>query len=325
MVDCVHGIPWSLETQHKELKQYHSLRLAIGVWRFEDGRWQRFLNLNGLFNLELREYPTDWCAGFYPVNPTLEECVRRLEGNKTIGLPFDKLFPELWFEYTVFVFDNDRIKILVNKGQDRVYPAPTGEERAKLMQEAAAKRDPTGGTPVILPNPKFVFRSHLNPAVAIPDLSLKLRFRHGDAESPKWRDAPQAEQDLHRTLSPATDYLLDRTKWNVVTVPPLSIRLQAGTLRRSPRIFAAQSEDLQEVPTRLRAPPRTCKTAVPAQARGPASAPSVTPSRIPRRSSIAPETLFSPQAQPRMPTRSQTRQDNKRKVLSDTTHNVIRN
>ncbi|KAI4525076.1 hypothetical protein K525DRAFT_192387 [Schizophyllum commune Loenen D] len=301
MIDCVHGLPWSLEAHHEKL--YHSLRLAIGVWRYEQGRWQRFLNLNGLFNLELGS----GCAGFYPVNPTLEECVKRLVENKKGGLPLDMLFPELCFEYTIFVFDNDRIKILVNEGQDRIYPAPTGDERAQLAKEATEKRDLTGSTPVILPDSKFVFRSHLNLCVAIPDLLLKLRFRHGDGDSPKWHNAPQAEQDLFRALSPATDYLLDSTKWEVVTMPSVHVRLRAPPVRRSPRIFAALTEGAQ-VPSKVRAPSRTCKTAVPAKGKAPASAPSMKASRIPRRSSIAPETLFSPQAQPRMRTRSQTQQ-----------------
>ncbi|KAI5829107.1 hypothetical protein K523DRAFT_385762 [Schizophyllum commune Tattone D] len=321
MIDCVHGLPWSLETSHKELVRFDSIRLAIGTWEFRSGRWERCLNLNGFFNLELlckhlhgyfdgNGALGSGCAAFYPVNPSLRECVRRLEVNKTEGLPFDKVFPELWFEYAIFIFDNDRIKIFLFDGQDRVYPAPIGAAKAKLKQEAEGIRKDLPSSEVILPNSDFVFRSHLNPCVAIPDMLLKLRYRHGDADSPKWNNAPQQEIDLFRTLSPATDYILDRTKWDVITEPPSSQRYKMDGIRFSTRNRPVQTDGPQVLHSRI--PTRDVKTAasptVKAPASAPSSKPSTKPSRIPRLSLVS-GTFAPPQVQPRMRTRSQTKRD----------------
>ncbi|KAI5895621.1 uncharacterized protein SCHCODRAFT_02665940 [Schizophyllum commune H4-8] len=308
MIDCVHGLPGSLETTHEELKQFHSIRLAIGTWEFRSGRWERCLNLNGFFNLELRALGSG-CAAFYPMKPSLRECVRRLEANKIEGLPFDEVFPELCFEYTIFIFDNGRIKIFLFDGQDRVYPAPIGAAKARLEQEAEGIRKDLPSSEDILPNSEFVFRSHLNPCVAIPDMLLKLRYRHGDADSPKWKNAPQQELDLFQTLSPA-DYMLDRTKWDVLTEPPSSQRYKMDGIRFSARNRPVHTDGPQVLKSKI--PTRDVKTAASPSVKAPACAPSTNPSakpsRIPRLS-LASGNFAPPLAQPRMRTRSQSKRD----------------
>ncbi|TRM58736.1 hypothetical protein BD626DRAFT_610859, partial [Schizophyllum amplum] len=88
---------------------YRSLEKAFGVWVSVNGAWERRLNLDGLFNaLDGRYGFGSGFIAFYPISPSLDECMERFDSNRKLGMTHDKLFPEAkttGIIYTLFVFD----------------------------------------------------------------------------------------------------------------------------------------------------------------------------------------------------------------------------
>ena len=173
-----------------------------------------------------------------------------------------------------------------------------------------------------MPNGDFRFLSHINPALVVADLRIKLESRHGGAGSLLWDDAPQVERDLFAVLSPDTDYLLDQSLWDPPKMPPLQYRFKRSVVRRSQRTNLAKTESPKRPPSKI--PLRAAKTAASAFDKAAKKTPSLSLYQLQGKSqltatvtvagtSASANTSLSPPAT-RMRTRSQTRLAQPRQV-----------